>query len=563
MRRPSTLHPLQSRITSSAVASVLVLAACADVPSGPSHSRTGLVPTAAAVAMGPAFPLVPNSHRYRVKGPGRVTGRSGSGEVVARALVGKDGKTVLELSTGGLDAGGAARGTFTKAQLKVLDPGGSGRVLSTTNYVGLTEGYFARTYPGLAAGFPLQVQVNVKGVDGNRTDVVTVSGRVMRRPDLAVTLGTLATALVRAPAEIAATVRELNGDVGAAAECVLMVDGVDVDRAGGIWIDAGDAVSCAFVHVFGTTGSHGVAVRVEGVAPGDWDTGNNEASGTIAIVDPSVAPRNWNIDALEFDYAQTNELNGYVRSLQPPTAPGYWESTFGSNGSQRITSRHLSLSGYAAPFVSFPLQSFRASFSTDGRALQTASLIGPVEPSEAYAYADPTFAFRQACLFRMSDATAFDGGAAGRLYVSVCSYEWSNDNAATWTRESSVYVRQYAGTVTYWSAGFADHRFRAEDGTMVCYPGECYSFNDVQSSMIGAPPFLTLGNEARATFDVIGANGVHLALDRTVGLTPFSVEWGQPYTCRDETNLELGFVARFCESFSGYQRGKLGQAFVN
>ena len=68
---------------------------------------------------------------------------------------------------------------------------------------------------------------------------------------------------------------------------MLIVDGVAVDRATGIWVDAGDVVSCAFLYAFTTTGSHGVTVRVEGVAPGDWDTANNEASGTIAIVDPT------------------------------------------------------------------------------------------------------------------------------------------------------------------------------------------------------------------------------------------------------------------------------------
>jgi hypothetical protein len=217
------------------------------------------------MANGPAIPLVSNRQRYRVKGAGNATGRSGSAEVTARALVGKDGRTVFEMSTGGLDAGMVPRGAFTKAQVKLLDPGNSSRVVATANYVGLAAGYFTATYAGLGAGFPLEVQANIKGADGNRTDVVTVRDRVKRRPDLAVTLGDPGSALVRAPADIAASVRELNGDVGAVADCVLIVDGVAVDRAAGIWVDAGDAVSCAFVHVFATVGSHGVTVRVEGV----------------------------------------------------------------------------------------------------------------------------------------------------------------------------------------------------------------------------------------------------------------------------------------------------------
>jgi len=546
MRRPRTSVLPQSRTISSAVVSALVLTACADPLTAPPTARTNIAPTGSAVASGPAIPLVSNRQRYRVKGGGPATGRSGSAEVTARALVGKDGKTVLEMSTGGLDAALAPRGTFTKAQVKVLDPGNSSRVLATANYVGLTAGYFTATYDGLGARFPLQVQANIKGADGSRADIVTVSDRVKRRPDLTVTLGDLGNALVRAPAEIAASVRELNGDVGAVADCVLIVDGVAVDRAAGIWVDAGDVVSCAFVYVFGTVGAHGVTVRVDGVAPGDWDTANNEASGSIAIVDPAVAPRVWQIYAYQSDFSQISQVDGYTRSPLPSTANGYWEATFGSNDSTRVTERSMSLSGYTAPFVTFPLQSFQASFWSDGRVIQTASLAGPIQPTESYEYADPVYA-----------------GDAGRLYVSLCSFETTSDGGANWTRESGVFVRQYAGTVTYWSAGFLENRFRAADGTMACYPGECYTFNSFRSSTTGTPPFLTLGAEARASFDVIGANGVHVALDKSVSLTPFSYGFDQPYGCRDTIDPNLGFLTHFCETYTWYQRGMVGSASSN
>ena len=170
MRRPGTSVPLQSRIISSAVASALVLTGCADPLSGPSASRTVLMPMTASVANGPAIPLVSNRQRYRVKNPGSSTGRSGSAEVTARALVGKDGRTVLEMSTGGLDAALAPRGAFTKAQVKLLEPGNSSRVVATANYVGLESGYFTATYPDSEAGvsrFFREIRVALKG-DGGR-----------------------------------------------------------------------------------------------------------------------------------------------------------------------------------------------------------------------------------------------------------------------------------------------------------------------------------------------------------------------------------------------------------
>jgi hypothetical protein len=163
----------------------------------------------------------------------------------------------------------------------------------------------------------------------------------------------------------------------------------------------------------------------------------------------------------------------------------------------------------------------------------------------------------------MNDETAFDGGDAGRLYVSLCSFETTSDGGANWTRESGVFVRQYAGTETYWSAGFLENRFRAADGTMACYPGECYTFNSFRSSTTGTPPFLTLGGEARASFDVIGANGVHVALDKSVSLTPFSYGFDQPYGCRDTIDPNLGFLTHFCETYTWYQRGMVGSASSN
>ena len=535
-----------SRFIACALVSTLITGACADPLGVPAPVALPAVPAAPAFTRAADFPLVPNRQRYRVRDAKAGTGRSGSAEVTVRAMAGKDGKTVLDVTTGGLDAAFSPRGVLTKAQVKVLDPDNLDHALSTVNYVGLTGGSFTTTYGGLGTGVPLQIQANVRGVDGNRTDVVTVTERVKRRPDLAVTLGTIANGRTHVPAEIAATVRELNGDLGATANCVLLADGVVVDQATGIWVDAGDAVSCAFLHTFATPGSHAVAVRVDGVVPGDWDTANNEARGAIVIVDPVVEPPSWQMSAYQSSYINAWQANGYARSLLPPTTPGYWEQQYASDNSTRVEERGINLAGWGAELASFPLQSFQASFWTDGRLLQTASLAGPIEPTEAYAYADPTFAYRQTCMFRESDATAIDGGAGGRMYVHICINEWTNDGGATWTRESSAQVGHYAGSVTYWSAGFSEQRFRDDNGALACYPDACYSYNQAQTFTTGAPPYLTLGNTVRASFDVIGANGVHLALDKSVFLTQSQQGADQPYGCSDYVDPEFQYFSHSC-----------------
>lgn len=173
-------------------------------------------------------------------------------------------------------------------------------------------------------------------------------------------------------------------------------------------------------------------------------------------------------------------------------------------------------------------------------------------------------------MFELHDTLGLDGSRSAtllRLLELDCDIESTRTRALQRTgdgrrpaRQSSVFVRQYAGTVTYWSAGFTENRFRAADGTMTCYPNECYTFNNYQNTTTGAPPFLVFGDDARAAFDVIGANGGHLALDKSVALTPYLNECDQPYGCRDYTDPVLNYVTHFCETYTGYQRAKFGTA---
>ena len=70
---------------------------------------------------------------------------------------------------------------------------------------------------------------------------------------------------------------------------MLAIDGSNVDQAANVYVDAGGSVSCAFVYTFSSTGSHTIQVTATNVVPGDWDTSNNSASGTISITNPYTA----------------------------------------------------------------------------------------------------------------------------------------------------------------------------------------------------------------------------------------------------------------------------------
>ena len=224
----------------------------------------------------------PNSQKYRDRGFHPATGTAGAATVSTRALLDKSGTTDVEVTTGTFD-GPAVPGSLTKVQVKALTP--SGKLAFTDNYLGLTGGSAGFPYTRLPHGTTVQVQTVVQGVNGAATDVVTLSDVVHFRPDLVASrLEAPEQAPLGAAVNLQGFMLERNGEVGARADCVLYVDGTAVDRARGIWVDAGGIVACAMTHVFTEARSYALELRVENVRPGDFDDTNNGVSSSIAVV---------------------------------------------------------------------------------------------------------------------------------------------------------------------------------------------------------------------------------------------------------------------------------------
>ena len=236
-------------------------------------------------ARGPNFHK--NSVKYSDAGAKPATGRSGSASLQARALLGGDGNVLVEAGTASLD-GTAWPGQIRKMQVKLLSS--SGKPMSTLNFGGRGDGYWSTTVARLGAGDKLQLQANIGGIDGRRTDVVTVTVPVERSPNVAVDGVTAPSrAMAGMPMNVVASVSERNGDVGARASCMLSIDGQLNDQARGIWVDAGKTVSCAFQTQFAAVGSHRVTVYITGVSPTDFDQNDNSATTTVEVLSPEVA----------------------------------------------------------------------------------------------------------------------------------------------------------------------------------------------------------------------------------------------------------------------------------
>lgn len=100
MNRKLTAKPpakLTSALWLTILASAAALTCLTTYPYVPSASAQG-----PAKASRPA--LVSNGIKYRVNGLQPATGRSGSASLTARALLGKDGTTLVEATTGELDS---------------------------------------------------------------------------------------------------------------------------------------------------------------------------------------------------------------------------------------------------------------------------------------------------------------------------------------------------------------------------------------------------------------------------------------------------------------------------
>jgi len=242
----------------SAAALLASLAACSGDLASPA-ARTPQARSANLLASGGR--LVSSAIKYRDSSAPHATGRSGSARLEGKAELGADGVTLLTITTGSLDDTRHAPGEIVKAQIKVFGP--DGEMLYVVNYNKLggsgTQSFLLR---GLSRGFRVQVQANVRGIDRNRTDVVTLSTGVTLAPALHVDVQLPPDPRVGQPTVITGVVSETNGDQGSRATCELWVNGQLVDTAAGIWVDAGDAVTCAFTYTFDRPGEQQVEVRV-------------------------------------------------------------------------------------------------------------------------------------------------------------------------------------------------------------------------------------------------------------------------------------------------------------
>jgi len=457
---------------------------------------------------------ISNTTPYRVSKPSAAKGRSGTVTLTARALLRKSGETDVELTTGELDAAEAPPGSITNVQIATTNADGLRQMVKEYAHPVSSGGYVAFTYTGLPRGQALNVKANVTDVDLARTDVVSASPRVKLRPDLIVQrVDAPPKAVPGVPVTIMAVIAERNLDVGARAACTLSVDGTEVDRAEGIWVDAGGTVSCAFTYTFETSGVKSIVVKAADVSPWDYDLDNNTASASLTVRD--LEP---------FDYYS---VDGWSIETLLEARGGNWSTrsdngtVYGEDYEETVYRREIhQYVGYYAEVhkpVDYPLTQLAITESMDGTVLRSFTLddIGTA-----------------ACFGRSAGTDEF-------AWFQICSIRRPDGSGITMLRYQTA-----AGEVTYFSRGYDVSWHQSPDGTVTTDSSYSWNRSDTSNTNNAVPWGATYTVDLTLTAgDTVYRGPLTMMLQRDTTLSQ-----SQPWLC-NESSGDWGWK-RYCEEYT-------------
>jgi hypothetical protein len=507
------------RALAAAAALALFAGACADVPTTAPSARAPGAAASRSTSSGPV--LISNSVRYRDQGARPARGRAGNAAVEALALVDRQGNAVVEYSARHA-TDPSLLGSTPRVQLKAVSRDGvhkfTRNLVESDAWHGPANGSpGVIQLPGIVYGDQLQMQAHVTGIDPHRVDVVTVTQDVKRVADLAVDLSAPAEPDHFTNVNFLAVVSELNGDVGANARCELYVDGALADIIQGVWVDAGDAVTCAFTHMFTVPGAHTVEVRVRN-AGREWDEANNTDTATVVVNGTQAQFRT-------SAWFEDSRGHSTMRSLQR------WEDTEFGSGSEEWrddwsagSSQQASMQGSMPVRTDGPVH-LQVSMSTGGYVVDAGAWTANQVPN-----------FFGWCALRVE----------GRATFNLCSADFG---MFAFTSFTYAFV---AGTVTYHSEGYSKV-WDALSGP----EGYVYHWNEETTS--GTAP-VPLGDDW--TFDVrIGTTAGNHVITRPLQLNRVVYESESPYECFSFGSPEEGFVSTYCSGSTNYQEFTSGSAY--
>ena len=277
------------------------------------------------------FHPISNSVKYKDSAPS-AKGSSGTASIEVRALFNKDQTTDVELTTGTFDEPNASTATIKNVHIEY-----NGQVQDFTGNGGNT--FSATGLTGLAPGASVIVHANVKDLNG-RNESINVTAIVRKRPDLTfIAIRSTQQVMVNAPVEIVATIYEQNLQSGARTNCVAYVNGVEVDRAANIWVDAGGTVDCVLSPAFADPGHKDIKIVLENVRPGDWDTADNQVYAMTNVHAYDEEADFWSATAR--DETSSYYTRNYSPNSEEISSNSGWRATASVNATQPEELAHV------------------------------------------------------------------------------------------------------------------------------------------------------------------------------------------------------------------------------
>jgi hypothetical protein len=228
---------------------------------------------------------------------------------------------------------------------------------------------------------------------------------------------------------------------------VLRVDGVEVDRASNIWVDARGNVGCAMTHIFNATGAHQVQMSVENVSPADWNPNNNRTTPitvTIRSTADVVAGGSWVASVREKNYESVSQ------SRMDESQPN-WEN---EDSLTTDLSNSTILNAAIPAEYDFATMMVSVSEGSDGQNLNTVNGGSPPAPTDGSHCTmlrfSRSFTFG-ACVYDGVTTIQYARGAGRARYYSKWWGVFTND----WTGERHTYehdmnmIRTFGGNRFY------------------------------------------------------------------------------------------------------------------
>lgn len=187
-------------------------------------------------------------------------------------------------------ATGAAR-SLKQVQLKSFDTAGVLRWTRNASDVpapadGSGASTATLTYTDMSRYQPVQAQVLAQTAQTIKTQVLKTSTPVKLRPDLTVSKVQVPQQVqVGQIVNIAASVHELNGDLGATTRVSLQRGDTEIDHADAVTVAAGGITQVILATKFDQAGEYTLRIGTQNTQPRDYDDSNDSTTFTVRVVD--------------------------------------------------------------------------------------------------------------------------------------------------------------------------------------------------------------------------------------------------------------------------------------